>query len=207
MVAVQAGAGRAAAATQAPTEFTVPQLGIPGHRRRRSRDLRAHFGSAKVGGHSDVSYRADRPAKDGLGTANDAQYIGYIVRGGTVVGVGVGRNHGEQVCDDAPGSRLGRRQVDDRAHAWRYCPRCESCPCAAGLPPQPEIGRGRSPVRCGSFPAGRSARAPAGGPQRECRGPLSSTSITTRPASSRPDGDLAAATPPACRISWRCRRG
>jgi hypothetical protein len=37
-----------------------------------------------------VSYRVDRPAKDGLGTANDAQYIGYVVRGGSVVGYGVG---------------------------------------------------------------------------------------------------------------------
>jgi hypothetical protein len=73
----------------APAGFSPPELGIPGLGASLD-DLRAHFGSATVGSHSDVSYRVDRPARDGLGTADDAQYVGYVVRGGRVAGVGVG---------------------------------------------------------------------------------------------------------------------
>jgi len=86
MVATQAGpAGGSCDEKDVPP----PQMGIPGLGNSLSQ-LKAHFGVATVGSHSDVSYRSDRPAKDGLGTASDAQYIGYVVRGGTVTGVGVG---------------------------------------------------------------------------------------------------------------------
>ena len=88
MVAVQSGAGGGSCDT-APAGFAEPQLGIPGLGAPIA-ELKEKFGAAPLGSHSDVSYRADRPAKDGLGTANDAQYIGYVVRGGTVVGFGVG---------------------------------------------------------------------------------------------------------------------
>ena len=73
----------------APAGFEVPEMGIPGIGSSVA-DLRAKFGSASIGSHSDVSYRADRPARDMLGTATDAEYIGYVVRGGVVVGFGVG---------------------------------------------------------------------------------------------------------------------
>ncbi|HVW93852.1 MAG TPA: hypothetical protein VHB74_14755 [Devosia sp.] len=88
MVASQAGPG-GGSCDPAPAGFQPPQMGIPGLGARLA-DLKAHFGSATLGSHSDVSYRVDRPARDGLGTANDAQYVGYVVRGGSVVGVGVG---------------------------------------------------------------------------------------------------------------------
>jgi len=98
MVAVQAGAATGSC-DAAPAGFTVPELGIPGIGAPIGQ-LKSTFGSASIGGHSDVSYRADRPAKDGLGTANDAQYIGYVVRGGTVVGVGVGETTTTKATSD-----------------------------------------------------------------------------------------------------------
>ncbi len=94
MVATQAGPAGGSCDT-APAGFSAPQMGIPGLGASVS-DLRSHFGLAQVGSHSDVSYRVDRPARDGLGTANDAQYIGYVVRGSTVVGVGVGETTAAQ---------------------------------------------------------------------------------------------------------------
>ena len=88
MVAVEAGPA-AGTCDVAPHNFEVPNMGIPGLGASTAQ-LKQRFGSAIIGSHSDVSYRSDRPAKDGLGTAMDAQYIGYMVRGGQVVGVGVG---------------------------------------------------------------------------------------------------------------------
>jgi hypothetical protein len=88
MVATQAGPA-SGNCDQAPAGFTPPNMGIPSLGASTA-ELRAKFGSANTGSHSDVSYRSDRPARDGLGTASDAQYIGYVVHGGQVVGVGVG---------------------------------------------------------------------------------------------------------------------
>jgi hypothetical protein len=88
MVATSAG-GAEGSCDRAPAGFTPPEMGIPGLGASLA-DLKAHFGSATLGSHSDVSYRVDRPARDGLGTAYDAQYVGYIVRGGRVVAVGAG---------------------------------------------------------------------------------------------------------------------
>jgi hypothetical protein len=88
MAAVQAGPP-AGSCDAAPASLPLPEMGIPGLGASTA-ELKEKFGSATLGSHSDVSYRSDRPAKDGLGTASDAQYIGYVVRGGTVVGYGVG---------------------------------------------------------------------------------------------------------------------
>ena len=88
MVATQAG-GACGCCDAAPANFSPPELGIPGLGASLAQ-RKATFGGAPLGSHSDVSYRSDRPARDGLGTATAAQYIGYVVRGGTVVGVGVG---------------------------------------------------------------------------------------------------------------------
>jgi len=46
-------------------------------------DLKAHFGAASG---SKVSYRSDRPG----GYSDIAQYLGYMLKGGTVTGIGVG---------------------------------------------------------------------------------------------------------------------
>jgi hypothetical protein len=88
MAATQSGPA-SGSCDAAPAKFPEMAAGIPGIGASTAQ-LTAKFGAAPVGSHSDVSYRADRPAKDGLGTANDAQYIGYVVRGGTVFGYGVG---------------------------------------------------------------------------------------------------------------------
>jgi hypothetical protein len=89
IVAVQeAPAGGMPADCQpAPAKFTAPSMGIPGIGASSS-DLKNAFG-AVVGG-SKVTYRADVPGADALGTANNAQYIAYILSGGRVVGYGAG---------------------------------------------------------------------------------------------------------------------
>jgi hypothetical protein len=88
MVATEAG-GADGSCDRAPADLGVPDFGIPGLGASLDQ-LKAHFGSAVVGSHSAVSYRVDRPARDGLGTAYDAEYVGYIMRGGRVAAVGVG---------------------------------------------------------------------------------------------------------------------
>jgi hypothetical protein len=70
----------------ASPKFTLPNLGIPGLGASSS-DLQAAFGG--VGG-SKVSYRADEPGADALGTSMNAQYIGYLLSGGRVSGFGAG---------------------------------------------------------------------------------------------------------------------
>lgn len=88
IVAVQAtNAGQVPAdCDPAPAKFAAPNLGIPGLGASSS-DLRAAFGG--VSG-SKIAYRADVPAADALGTALTAQYIGYILSAGKVVGYGAG---------------------------------------------------------------------------------------------------------------------
>jgi hypothetical protein len=88
MVAAQAGPA-AGSCDPAPAGFAIPDFGVPGLGASAA-ELKTRFGAAPLGSHSDVSYRVDRPSKDGLGTANDAQYLGYVVKGGRVVGLGVG---------------------------------------------------------------------------------------------------------------------
>jgi hypothetical protein len=88
MVATEAGSADGNC-DRAPAALGVPDYGIPGLGASLDQ-LEAHFGSATVGSHSAISYRVDRPARDGLGTAYDAEYVGYIMRGGKVAAVGVG---------------------------------------------------------------------------------------------------------------------
>jgi hypothetical protein len=88
IVAVQAAdPGRMPGDCQAaPKNFALPNMGIPGLGASSS-DLKAAFGG--VSG-SSVAYRADAPGADALGTANNAQYIGYLLSGGRVTGYGAG---------------------------------------------------------------------------------------------------------------------
>ena len=88
IVAVQAAdPGRMPADCEAaPKNFALPNMGIPGLGASLS-DLKAAFGAASG---SSIAYRADAPGADALGTANNAQYIGYILQGGRVVGYGAG---------------------------------------------------------------------------------------------------------------------
>jgi hypothetical protein len=89
IVAVQEApmGGMPADCEAAPAKFTPPNMGIPGIGASSS-DLKAAFGGS-VGG-SKVTYRADEPGADALGTANNAQYIAYVLSGGRVVAYGAG---------------------------------------------------------------------------------------------------------------------
>ena len=85
------GGGRSgeqpAAGCETPSAgFAAPNFGIPGLGASTA-DLKAAFGAA-VG--SKVSYRFDRPG----GYSNIAQYLGYMLKGGKVSGIGVRRNLG-----------------------------------------------------------------------------------------------------------------
>jgi hypothetical protein len=71
----------------APKNFQLPDLGIPGLGSSSSQ-LRSTFGMASMGG--AIAYRADAPGADALGTANNAQYIGYLMSGGRVAAFGAG---------------------------------------------------------------------------------------------------------------------
>ena len=82
MVAVEAsikipGDCEAAAEKFEPPVFEVPGVGA------KLADLKAHFGAASG---SKIAYRADRPG----GYSDIAQYLGYVLKGGTVSGIGVG---------------------------------------------------------------------------------------------------------------------
>jgi hypothetical protein len=88
IVAVQAApaGGMPADCQAAPAKFSAPQMGIPGIGASVS-DLKQAFGAA---GGSTITYRADEPGADALGTANNAQYLAYMMTGGRVAGYGVG---------------------------------------------------------------------------------------------------------------------
>ena len=88
IVAVQAAAAGSIPGDceAAPKNFVLPNLGIPGLGASLS-DLKAAFGAASG---STIAYRADAPGADALGTANNAQYIGYLTSGGRVTGYGAG---------------------------------------------------------------------------------------------------------------------
>lgn len=81
MVAAEAGKP-AKGCDPAPAGFAVPSLGIPGLGASTA-DLKAAFGAASG---NRIAYRADRPG----GYSNIAQYIGYVLKGGKVTGVGIG---------------------------------------------------------------------------------------------------------------------
>jgi hypothetical protein len=88
IVAVQAAAPDRIPADciAAPRNFALPNMGIPGLGASLS-DLKAAFGAASG---STIAYRADAPGADALGTALNAQYIGYMTSGGHVTGYGAG---------------------------------------------------------------------------------------------------------------------
>ena len=90
MVAAEAAGSKPAPDCEAaPKSFTLPDFGIPSLGASLD-DLKATFGGA--GGGKAISYRADEPGADALGTALNAQYLGYIVSGRKVVGIGVGES-------------------------------------------------------------------------------------------------------------------
>lgn len=81
MVAAEAGKPSKTCDT-APATFAVPSFGIPGLGASTA-DLKAQFGAASG---SKIAYLSDRPG----GYADIAQYIGYVLKGGKVTGIGVG---------------------------------------------------------------------------------------------------------------------
>jgi hypothetical protein len=84
MVAVQAASGSAPSdCDDASAKFSIPDLGVPGLGAKTA-DLKAEFGFASSS--SKIAYRADRPG----GYSDIGQYLGYVMKGGTVVGVAVG---------------------------------------------------------------------------------------------------------------------
>jgi hypothetical protein len=82
MVAVEASTRMPADCEPASDKFALPDLGIPGLGATTA-DLKATFGAASG---SKIAYRNDRPG----GYADIAQYVGYVLKSGKVVGVGVG---------------------------------------------------------------------------------------------------------------------
>ncbi|MBN9310893.1 hypothetical protein [Devosia sp.] len=81
MVAAEAGKP-SKACDAAPADFALPDFGVPGIGASTA-ELKASFGSASG---SKIAYRSDRPG----GYADIAQYIGYVLKGGKVAGIGVG---------------------------------------------------------------------------------------------------------------------
>lgn len=88
MVAVELANKATPGCEPAPAKLTLPVLPIPGLGASTA-DLKAKFGSATSKGGA-ISYRADEPGRDALGTSINVQYIGYLVSGGKVAGFGVG---------------------------------------------------------------------------------------------------------------------
>lgn len=82
MVAAEATSKPVKTCDPAPAGLTAPAFGVPGLGAATA-DLKASFGAASG---SKVSYRADREG----GYSNIAQYIGYLIKGGKVAGIGVG---------------------------------------------------------------------------------------------------------------------
>ena len=82
MVAVEASTKMPADCEPASDGFAIPDFGIPGLGAPAA-ELKATFGAASG---SKITYRNDRPG----GYADIAQYIGYVMKGGKVAGIGVG---------------------------------------------------------------------------------------------------------------------
>lgn len=82
MVAVERNSRTPGDCEAATDRFAAPDLGVPGVGARLA-DLKAHFGAASG---SKIAYRADRAG----GYSDVAQYLGYVLSGGTVTGIGVG---------------------------------------------------------------------------------------------------------------------
>jgi len=82
MVAAEAASKPSKSCDAAPAGLTAPNFGIPGLGASTA-DLKATFGAASG---SKIAYRSDRPG----GYSDIAQYIGYVIKGGKVAGVGIG---------------------------------------------------------------------------------------------------------------------
>jgi hypothetical protein len=82
MVAVEANKNTPGDCEAPNDKFSPPVFDVPGVGAALA-DLKAHFGAASG---SKVSYRADRPG----GYSDIAQYLGYMLKGGKVSGIGVG---------------------------------------------------------------------------------------------------------------------
>lgn len=72
----------------ASAEFVTPQFGVPGLGSGTA-DIKSTLGAAPVKS-GKLSYRADEPGADALGTALNVQYIGYFIGKDRVTGIGVG---------------------------------------------------------------------------------------------------------------------
>lgn len=81
MVAAETGPA-AKGCDAAPAEWTAPDFGVPGLGAATA-DLKTTFGAASG---SKLAFRNDRPG----GYTNVAQYLGYVLKGGKVSGIGVG---------------------------------------------------------------------------------------------------------------------
>jgi hypothetical protein len=81
MVAVEANS-KTPADCEANDKFKPPVFDVPGIGAKTA-DIKAHFGA---GSGSRIAFRADRPG----GYSDIAQYLGYVLKGGTVTGIGVG---------------------------------------------------------------------------------------------------------------------
>ena len=82
MVAVEVNSKTPGDCEAANDKFKPPVFDVPGIGAKLS-ELKAHFGAASG---SKIAYRADRPG----GYSDIAQYLGYMLKGGTVTGIGVG---------------------------------------------------------------------------------------------------------------------
>jgi hypothetical protein len=82
MVAVEASTKTPGDCEEPNEKFSPPVFDVPGVGAKLS-ELKERFGAASG---SKVSYRADRPG----GYSDIAQYLGYMLKGGTVSGIGVG---------------------------------------------------------------------------------------------------------------------
>jgi hypothetical protein len=82
MVAVELNSRTPGDCEAANEAFAQPKFDVPGIGAKLA-DLKAQFGAASG---SKVAYRADRPG----GYSDIAQYLGYVLKGGTVTGIGVG---------------------------------------------------------------------------------------------------------------------
>lgn len=82
MVAAETASKPSKSCDPAPAGFTAPNFGIPGLGASTA-ELKATFGAASG---SKIAYRSDRPG----GYSDIAQYIGYLIKGGKVAGIGIG---------------------------------------------------------------------------------------------------------------------
>jgi len=82
MVAAEVASKPSKSCDAAPAGLTAPNFGIPGLGASTA-ELKDTFGAASG---SKIAYRSDRPG----GYSDIAQYIGYVIKGGKVAGIGIG---------------------------------------------------------------------------------------------------------------------